>query len=716
MVNLFLGRSATVAFILLFGAPHAQATSYSLLKALSPANQTASDGVTTNYELGMEFQSSQPGAITAIRFYKSSSESGIHTGHIFSMNGSILASVQFKNETASGWQQQAFSTSVKISAGQKVVVSVNSGNTFFVDSQNGLARTITSGPLSTIVGSNGLYGDVGQFPTSSYSHSNYFRDVVFVTTTSPTPTPKPTPVPTAAPTATPPVSNTTGLPHLNYSDLVSGSGSGNDNGNGAYVTLYGSKLSTSGSITLGGKPVLTNCSNCSWTNQKIVFQVGGNAVTGDIVLTNSSGTSNGLPFTVAPTHYYFISPNGSDVGLGTYAVPYKTLRHFLDTNAPISQNTIVYFLNGVNLVGDDGRGWNTSAALDSGGISQTVRLNLVAFPGAIANIGSPNDSAQFGMKTYSDYVTIAGLNLRGYSAFNGYPSTGYIRFIGNDVSCQNVPAAFGDNACLEFASGSSSGQSAVQTLMLGNTVHDTGSGVADKTYHAVYFSTDMNRSEIAWNTIGSGVFYGYGRSILLHSSPNGNPGAGRNQYGYEIHDNFIQKGWNDGIGLASVDPSKGAINIYNNVIVNTGTTSDRSSNQPPDGNNTAISLSTDADGPSSGAVNVYNNTIYAGGVFAAYSTNGCFGIVATGATFNLNNNICYQPNPSMPYLETAAGGAISGGYSGSHNLWFGNGGVPAWDVGGVNVNPELSNPVNYKSAADFTVGLSISPAVGAQIN
>jgi len=43
----------------------------------------------------------------------------------------------------------------------------------------GLASQITNLDLSSVVGSNGLFGPPGQFPTSTFNNSNYFRDVVF---------------------------------------------------------------------------------------------------------------------------------------------------------------------------------------------------------------------------------------------------------------------------------------------------------------------------------------------------------------------------------------------------------------------------------------------------------------------------------------------------------------------------------------------------------
>jgi hypothetical protein len=129
-------------------------------------------------ELGMKFTSTVPGQITAIRYWKAANDTGTHTARIWSSTGQLLASATFTNETASGWQQQALATPLTIAASTQYVVSVNS--TFFVLSQNGLASQVANGNLRSVVGSNGVFGNAGQFPTSSWENSNYFRDVVFV--------------------------------------------------------------------------------------------------------------------------------------------------------------------------------------------------------------------------------------------------------------------------------------------------------------------------------------------------------------------------------------------------------------------------------------------------------------------------------------------------------------------------------------------------------
>ncbi len=153
-----------------------------------PTNLNQSDGTGSagDYELGMEFTSAKAGQLNAIRYYKSPSETGSHIGRIWSNTGTLLGSVTFTNETASGWQQQALTTPLNITANTTYVVSVNA-NSYFTVTGNGLGTTITNGDLSAVAdGSNGIFNTTpGAFPTFSNTNNNYFRDVVFTPTTQP---------------------------------------------------------------------------------------------------------------------------------------------------------------------------------------------------------------------------------------------------------------------------------------------------------------------------------------------------------------------------------------------------------------------------------------------------------------------------------------------------------------------------------------------------
>ena len=65
-------------------------------------------------EVGVKFTSDVAGTITGIRFYKGTGNTGTHVGHLWSSNGTLLASATFSGETASGWQQVLFTTPVTI--------------------------------------------------------------------------------------------------------------------------------------------------------------------------------------------------------------------------------------------------------------------------------------------------------------------------------------------------------------------------------------------------------------------------------------------------------------------------------------------------------------------------------------------------------------------------------------------------------------------------
>jgi hypothetical protein len=163
-----------------------QSTEQSLFTTQTPVIPNASDGI--GYELGMKLQFARSGRITALRYWKAAGDSGTHVGKIWSSSGALLGSATFSGESSSGWQQQALTVPVMVQANTVYVVSVNIATNFPI-SLGGLASPITNGDLSAPAdGSNGVFGSVSSFPTSSFQSSNYFRDVVFVADTVGTPT------------------------------------------------------------------------------------------------------------------------------------------------------------------------------------------------------------------------------------------------------------------------------------------------------------------------------------------------------------------------------------------------------------------------------------------------------------------------------------------------------------------------------------------------
>ena len=162
-------------------------SAYSLFAAGStPSVVTVSDA--NAVELGVKFQSAVAGKITAIRFYKGSKNLGTHTAHLWSSAGTSLATATFSGETASGWQQVTFATPVAIAANTTYVASYHTTSGYYSANGNFFASAQTSWPLSAPASGsssgNGVYvyGTGGSFPGGSYNATNYWVDVVFVTT------------------------------------------------------------------------------------------------------------------------------------------------------------------------------------------------------------------------------------------------------------------------------------------------------------------------------------------------------------------------------------------------------------------------------------------------------------------------------------------------------------------------------------------------------
>jgi hypothetical protein len=143
---------------------------------------------TSAVNLGLKFQASTSGFITAVRFYKESDNTGTHLGSLWSSTGTLLASGTFSNETASGWQELDFSTPVSITAGTTYVASYHTNTGHYAQTSSGLASAVTNGPL-TALASGGVYayGSGNAFPSNTFQSSNYWVDVVYSQTAGSTP-------------------------------------------------------------------------------------------------------------------------------------------------------------------------------------------------------------------------------------------------------------------------------------------------------------------------------------------------------------------------------------------------------------------------------------------------------------------------------------------------------------------------------------------------
>lgn len=155
---------------------------YSVFGSSIPQNPDSNDG--SSVELGMRFSPTVDGHVTGIRFYKSPSNTGTHVGTLWSSTGSRLARVQFTGETASGWQQAVFDTSVAVEAGSTYVVSYSAPNGHYSGDNWFFAyRGLERNPLAVAggFGANpaGVYNTSSGFPESSYQQGNYYVDAMF---------------------------------------------------------------------------------------------------------------------------------------------------------------------------------------------------------------------------------------------------------------------------------------------------------------------------------------------------------------------------------------------------------------------------------------------------------------------------------------------------------------------------------------------------------
>jgi len=147
---------------------------------------TADSGEAASLEVGVKFTADLDGFVTGIRFYKSVANSGTHIGNLWTAGGIKLGSATFTGESASGWQQVAFSSPIAVTAGTTYVASYFTSAGRYAFDVNGLAAAVDNSPLhalsSQASGGNGVYtyGSGSVFPTASYNASNYWVDVVYV--------------------------------------------------------------------------------------------------------------------------------------------------------------------------------------------------------------------------------------------------------------------------------------------------------------------------------------------------------------------------------------------------------------------------------------------------------------------------------------------------------------------------------------------------------
>ena len=142
-------------------------------------------------ELGVKFQAEVGGLVNGVRFYKSAANTGTHTGRLWTSTGTLLGTVTFTGESASGWQQASFASPIPIQAGVTYVVSYFAPNGHYSDDQYYFGKTgVNQWPLRAlrngVDGPNGVFNySASGFPAQTWFSDSYWVDVVFTPETTP---------------------------------------------------------------------------------------------------------------------------------------------------------------------------------------------------------------------------------------------------------------------------------------------------------------------------------------------------------------------------------------------------------------------------------------------------------------------------------------------------------------------------------------------------
>ena len=135
-------------------------------------------------EVGVRFQTSVAGTVTALRYYKpANSPVGTKSGHLWSAAGALLASVTFNGETASGWQTANLAQPVALATNTMYTVSYFAPKGGYAATHPVLLEWAGRERTAHRAGAtNGFYsyGAAPSYPNTNFWRSpNYWADVVF---------------------------------------------------------------------------------------------------------------------------------------------------------------------------------------------------------------------------------------------------------------------------------------------------------------------------------------------------------------------------------------------------------------------------------------------------------------------------------------------------------------------------------------------------------
>jgi hypothetical protein len=155
----------------------------SIFSNFAPVNPVNTNTAATT--LGVKFWSTQPGTLSAIKFYRGATSPQGYVARLYSASGTLLGSVTIAQESrpVPGWQQAVFASPLPIAANTTYVAAYYAPSGQYSDTPYGLTQTVSNGPLNapaaSLVGGNGVWKSGLAFPTGDWEHANFFVDVVF---------------------------------------------------------------------------------------------------------------------------------------------------------------------------------------------------------------------------------------------------------------------------------------------------------------------------------------------------------------------------------------------------------------------------------------------------------------------------------------------------------------------------------------------------------
>ncbi len=153
-------------------------------------NDGPQPGIGVGFEVGVKFRSNINGFVKGVRFYKTAGNTGVHTGELYSSDGTRLAQAVFSSETGTGWQQVLFSTPIAIIANTTYTAAYFSSLGNYTEDNDYFVNPVNNGYLTALAdGTDGgnapfLYTNAPAFPNQFFRKANYWVDVVFTENTS----------------------------------------------------------------------------------------------------------------------------------------------------------------------------------------------------------------------------------------------------------------------------------------------------------------------------------------------------------------------------------------------------------------------------------------------------------------------------------------------------------------------------------------------------